>query len=266
MNSPDLQQIKTVLAQRKQALEEELSALEDQAAMRAKERAKDRPSRARARLRREIKQNARAARPDKPRSPRPPKIYGERARMLKAQVENHVVDLLRECEERIAKRGLDLVVEELRKRRIDGRSQAEADAARNYFDEALDKFVARLAVKEKRTAAPNNVGIWSEAGMRAEIGFDRRLVQAGLAELKKSRSKSEDLRALCENDQGRLALLERAYYSAYLESAKQFLRFLEIVRNEASAAADASLRADYWEGWCSEVNRLQAKTKAGLVA
>jgi hypothetical protein len=266
MISPDPQQIRGVLLMYKRVLKKELSWLKDRAASRAAERAKNRPSRERARVRREFKQNARAARPIKPKPPTPPRIYGERARILKVQVENKVIHLLLEREARIAKRGLEVVVEELRKMCIEGCSQAEADTAKDYFDEALDKFVARVTVKEQRTAAPNNVGIWSEAAMRAEIGFDRRLVQAGLAEMKKSRSKSEDLQALCENDQGRLALLERAYDSAYLESAKQFLRFLEIVRDEASAGADASFRADYWEGWLSEIIRLQAKTKTRLVA
>jgi hypothetical protein len=258
MTNPDPQQIRSVLLSRKESIEKEQALLEARASKRAAVRAENRPSRFRAAVRRQVKEEARAGQPTKQ---RPPKIYGEKARRLKAQVEDHVADLLLERTERIATRGPEAVVEELRPTSIEARTQAATEAARKYFDEALDRFAARLAVKEERSALPKPVGEWSEAAIGVEIRREIRLVEAGLAAMKEHRPKSADWQALCEADEGRLALLERARYTPYVESAAQFLGFLAMARDAALAGGDAQ-SADYWSGWQSEIARLRASVEA----
>jgi len=74
---------------RKQALEQERLSYGEVFAERVAETAARRPSRARARLRRMLKENGRSGQLAKPREP---KVYGVRARQLKAEAESIIVE------------------------------------------------------------------------------------------------------------------------------------------------------------------------------
>ena len=247
---------------RKQALEQERLSYGEVFAERVAETAARRPSRARARLRRMLKENGRSGQLAKPREP---KVYGVRARQLKAEAESIIVEALLEQTDRIARDGAQVVLEEIRGRCYAGHSESDTQAVMAFLHEFIDVYAARLAVKQKRSAAPQDADAWSDVALRAEIERRIELVKAGLLEMKQSRAKSDNLQTLCDGDCGRLACLERICFSNHMASAKDFLWFLDIACNEAAAPAGVRDGAAYCEGWRSDCDGLRTKTKARLV-
>ena len=193
------------------------------------------------------------------REPRPPR--GLAAKDLKTNVQLLLVNELLKRENRIARDGLEVVVDDVRAIRLSAGTDEATEAAQEVGHSFLDELLVQLATKERR-ADRRMVSPWFEEIVRAELRFAAGLVRAGLAGLRPRRTASLHEKYFLDRDGSELGVLERFLGSHSLSSRRTFIRYCELITLEASPPPTAYDGAFYREAWRAAVERLSTRLLA----
>jgi hypothetical protein len=194
------------------------------------------------------------------REPRAPR--GLAARDLETDVQLLLVNELLKRENRIAREGLEVVVEDVRvAMRVTASTDEAAKAAREVALSFLDDLLVQLATKE-RCGHASAVKPWFEEVVWAELSFEAGLLRAGLAGLSRNRSASSHEKYFRDRDRAELGVLERFLGSHSLSSRRTFMRYCELIALEACAPPTAHDGALYCEAWRDSVARLSTRLLA----